>query len=171
MLMPLSTSRLVAGHRKRSVFIRISDSVGRPPPGEIGRLTGHTDMPRAANMSSLFAAVTREIEGEDAFAVGGALEDFRMAQGANGVVIAGTPVLLHAGAREVVVLRVALVIPGAIDQVHDVVDLVIALRPEQLRLGAVAQLFGELLKQVRHGAAQPLEVFETVGAGAGTAPG
>src|SRR5580704_17496564 len=51
MLMPLSTSRLVAGHRKRSVFIRISVSVGRPPPGEIGRLTGHMDTTRAASMS------------------------------------------------------------------------------------------------------------------------
>src|SRR5580704_8797288 len=84
----------------------------------------------------LFTAILGQIEGEDAFVIRRALEHFRMAQGANGIVIAGAPVLLHAGAREVVILRMALVVPGAVDQVHDVVNITIADRPEQLRLWA-----------------------------------
>jgi len=55
----------------------------------------------------LFAAVVGEVEGEDSFVIRGTLKRSRMAQRANGAVIAGAPVLLHAGAREVVVLRVA----------------------------------------------------------------
>jgi hypothetical protein len=56
-----------------------------------------------------------------------------------------------------------LVVPGAVDQVHDVVNLMIADRPEQLRLGAVPR------DQVRHGPAHPLDIFEVVGSGAGAA--
>ena len=53
--------------------------------------------------SLLFTAVISKIEGEDTFVIRGALKYFRMAKGANRVVIAGTPVFLHAGAREFVV--------------------------------------------------------------------
>jgi hypothetical protein len=53
--------------------------------------------------SLLFTAVISEIEGEDTFVIGGAFKYLRMAKGANRVVIAGTPVFLHAGAREFVV--------------------------------------------------------------------
>jgi hypothetical protein len=52
---------------------------------------------------------------------------------------------------------------------HDVVDLVIAICLQQLRLGAVLQILGELLGQICQGPAQPLDVFEAIGAGAGTA--
>jgi hypothetical protein len=90
-----------------------------------------------AGVSSLFATVTAKIEGEDALVIYGALEHFRMAQGANGVVIAGALVLLHAGAREFVILRMPLVVFGVIDELHDVVDLVIGSRPEKLRLATV----------------------------------
>ena len=47
----------------------------------------------------LFAAVVGEAEGEDAFVIRWTLKHFRMAQGANGVVVAGASVLLHAGDR------------------------------------------------------------------------
>ena len=47
----------------------------------------------------LFAAV----EGEHAFVIGGALKHFRMTQRPNRVVIAGAPMLLHAGAGEFVI--------------------------------------------------------------------
>jgi hypothetical protein len=52
---------------------------------------------------AIFTAVFSEIEGEDTFVIRGALKYFRMAQSANGVVIAGTPVFPHAGAREFVI--------------------------------------------------------------------
>ena len=53
---------------------------------------------RPTGVSSLFATVAVKIEGEDTLVIYGALEHFRVAQGANGVVIAGASVLLHAGA-------------------------------------------------------------------------
>ena len=56
------------------------------------------DTPRLVGVAVLFAAVTVEVEGEDAFLIRRALKHFWMAQCADGVVIAGTPVLLHAGA-------------------------------------------------------------------------
>src|SRR5258707_6841222 len=63
----------------------------------------------------------------------------------------------------------ALVVHGAVDQMHDVEDLVITICLKQLRLGAVLQILGELLEQICQGPAQPLDVFEVIGAGAGTA--
>jgi hypothetical protein len=45
----------------------------------------------------LFAAVNSKIERENAFVVRGTSKHLRVAQGTNGVVIAGTPVLLHTG--------------------------------------------------------------------------
>jgi hypothetical protein len=90
----------------------------------------------------LFAAVAKEIEREDALMIRGALKHFRMTQGANCVTRACAPVLLHAGAREVVILRMALVVPGAVDHVRDVVDFMIAYRPEELRFRAVPQIVG-----------------------------
>src|SRR3989442_15988395 len=97
--------------------------------------------------------------------VRGALEHFRVAQGTNGVVIAGAPGLLHAGARKLIILRMALVVLAAVDQLHDVVDLVIGGRSQQLRLRAVLQRLGELLEQVGHRPAHPLGIFEGVRAG------
>jgi hypothetical protein len=58
----------------------------------------------------LFRAVVEKVEGEDAFVIGGPFKHFRMAQSTNRIVIAGTPMLLHACAREVVILRMALVV-------------------------------------------------------------
>ena len=52
---------------------------------------------------------------------------------------------------------------------HDVVDLVIAICLQQLRLGAVLQILGELLEQICQRPAQALDVFEVIGAGAGAA--
>src|SRR5271170_6735063 len=118
--------------------------------------------------SFLFAAVVEQVEGADAFVICRPLKHFWRAQGANGVVIASAPMLLHAGAREVVILRMTLVVLGAVNQVNDVVDLVIADRPEQLRLCAVLETLRELLEQVCHGPAQPLGIFKAIGAGAGT---
>jgi hypothetical protein len=66
----------------------------------------------------LFATVTVEIEREDAFVIGGALKHFRMAQGANGVVVAGASVLLHAGDR----------------RLHACVAQVLATRPNENRM-------------------------------------
>src|SRR5580704_8512860 len=138
------------------------------PWRRVGWLTGRSGEREASIKPFLFAVVVGEVEGEDAFMMSGALKHFRMAQRANGVAIAGAPVLLHAGARKIVVLRLALVVLGAVDQVHDVVDLMIAKRLEQPRLGAVPQRVGEFLEQVGKSPAQALDMFEAIGAGAGT---
>src|SRR5580692_1710274 len=94
--------------------------------------------PQTPDATVLCTAVVGEVEGEDAFAIRGAFKNFRMAERANGIMMTGAPVLPHAGAREVVILRMALVVSGAVDEVHDVVDLMIADRPEELCFGAVA---------------------------------
>jgi hypothetical protein len=59
-----------------------------------------------------------------------------MAQCAAGIVVAGAPVLLHAQARELVVLGMPLVVPRAIDQLNNVVDFAVGSRAEELGLRA-----------------------------------
>lgn len=66
----------------------------------------------------LFAAVVGEVEGEDAFVIRWTLKHFRMAQGANGVVVVGASVLLHAGDR----------------RLHACVAQVLAKRPNENRM-------------------------------------
>src|SRR5579871_1114761 len=74
--------------------------------------------------SMLFAAVAFEIEGEHAIEACGSHENLGMAQRTDRIVVAGTPMVLHREPGKLVVLGVAFVIPGAIDQMDDVVDLV-----------------------------------------------
>jgi hypothetical protein len=79
-----------------------------------------------------------------------------MTQRAARVVVSGAPVLLHAQARELVVLGMAFVVPCAIDQMNDVVDFAVGGSSEQLRFGAVPQVFRQLFEQARDGATQSL---------------
>jgi hypothetical protein len=55
------------------------------------------------------------------------LKDAGMAQ----VVIPGTPLVLHAPTRELVILRSPLITLGVVDETDDVVDLLINRIPEQ----------------------------------------
>ncbi len=75
--------------------------------------------------------------------------------------------LLHALMRELVILRWPLIVLGAVDQVHDVVDLSIAHVSQQCGLRAAAEIVRQLVKQIGSGAAKPLNTLEGVGAGAG----
>ena len=77
----------------------------------------------------LFATILLKIEGGDAVRPGRALQHLGVAQRAHGVVVAGAPMILHRQAGKLVVLRVAFVVLRAIDQVHDVVDVVIGDEP------------------------------------------
>src|ERR1700733_11391815 len=166
-LMSLSTVRPVSGQRNRSVFSSLSISILEA--NITSRRLGDRRAKRARRIDQilLLAAIAEEVEGEDAFAIGGALQHLWMAQRANGVVKAGLPMLLHTGARKVVILRMALVVLGAIDQVHNVVDFVITKRMQELRLGAVAQRLGKLREQGGKRPAQPLNAFEAISPGAG----
>src|SRR5258708_39615688 len=73
----------------------------------------------------LFAAVVGEIEGGYALPIARPLEHLAVPQRARRVVIAGAPVVFHGQSRKFVVLRISFVVLGAIDQVHDAVDLAI----------------------------------------------
>jgi hypothetical protein len=84
--------------------------------------------------SSLLTSVCGEVESKDAFMIGRPLKHFGMAQGTDYVVIPGTPMVLHAPTRELVILRRPLVTLGAVDEMDDVVDLSISHIPEQRRL-------------------------------------
>jgi hypothetical protein len=63
-----------------------------------------------------------------------ALKYLLMPQRAHRVVVSSAPVILHRKTREV--LRVAFVVPRAVDEVHDVVDLTVGGRAE-LRLAGL----------------------------------
>jgi hypothetical protein len=71
----------------------------------------------------LLTSIYGEIESEDAFVVGRPPNHFRMAQGMDRVVIPSPPMLFHALTREFAILRWPLIVLGAVDQLHDVVDL------------------------------------------------
>src|SRR3981189_858602 len=89
-----------------------------------------------------------------------------MAQGTARVIIPGPPMLLHALTRELVVLRWPLVVLGAVDQVHDVIDFSITHISQHCRLRATAKIARQLVKQIGGGAANPLYTLKGVGAGA-----
>ena len=72
-------------------------------------------------MAASIATIVSEVEGAYAFPVR-TLQNLGVTQCAPRVVVAGAPMLLHAQPRELVVLGMALVIPGAIDQMNDAVD-------------------------------------------------
>src|SRR5580658_1494571 len=110
--------------------------------------------------------VLREVEGHDALEVVRPGERLGMAQGAHRIVIACAPVVLHAVTREFIVLGVALVLLGPIDELDEVVYLGARVRLQQRDFGAVAQLVGKLVQQARDGIAQLLGVAEAVRAAA-----
>src|SRR5262245_49933064 len=93
-----------------------------------------------------FAARLGEVEGEHTFQMAWPLEHLFMPQRAHRVVVASAPVVLHRETRELVVLRVAFVVLRAVDKVHDVVDLMVGGRAEDLRLLARFQIVGQLLQ-------------------------
>src|SRR5260370_21112789 len=87
-----------------------------------------------------------------------------MAQGTDYVVIPGTPVVLHAPTRELVILRRPLITLGAEDEMDDVVDLSISHIPQQRGLRTAAELVRQFIKQIVADAAKPLCAFYVVGA-------
>jgi hypothetical protein len=82
----------------------------------------------AASQPALFAAVDGEIEGEDALGVLRPLEDLRLAERADGVVIARAPVFFHALPGELVVLRATFVALRPVYEMNQVVDFAIRFR-------------------------------------------
>src|SRR6516225_7005310 len=86
-----------------------------------------------------FAAVMCKVEGENPFEVGRPFQHLGMPQRAHGILVAGAPMLLHRQARELVVLRVALVMLRAIDQMDDAVGLVVGNAAQELCLLTVAE--------------------------------
>src|SRR5581483_11479434 len=94
-----------------------------------------------------FAAVLGHVEHEDAVAALRTLQHLGMAKRAGGIVIARAPVVLHASARELVVLGIALVFLRSIDELDEIPRLGPARRPQQLDLGACRQLLRQLLDE------------------------
>lgn len=83
------------------------------------------------------------------------------------VVIPSPRMLLHALTREFVILRWPLIVLGAVDQLHDVVDLSINRVSQQCGLRATAEIVRQHVKKIGRGAAKPLYTLEGVGPGAG----
>src|ERR1700732_3271929 len=78
-------------------------------------------------------AVMGKVEGRELLAVASALEHLGMAQRAHRVVVAGTPMLRHGQAGELIVFRVAFIASRAIDEVHEVVGVASRDRGQELR--------------------------------------
>src|ERR1700756_1349068 len=109
-----------------------------------------------------FPSVLREIESHDALEVVRPCKHLGMAQGADRIVVPCLPVVLHAEAREFVVLRVPFVLLGAIDELDEVVHLGGGVPLEERHLRAIPKILGELLQQSRDGIPKLLGVPEPV---------
>src|SRR5438105_12928640 len=116
-----------------------------------------------------FAAVVGEIENEYAIDALRALEDLRMAQRADRVMIPGAPMVLHARARELIILRFTFVSLRAVNQLDEVVDLLSCGRLQDLALWAVLEILRHLFQKRRQGTTQLLQIFEAVGIRTGAA--
>src|SRR6202043_2862467 len=114
------------------------------------------------SVSRLFAPVDSKIERKETFVVVGALENVGVAQCAASVVVAGAPMLFHTEPRELVILGVTLVVPGAVYELNDVVDLTVRGGAEQLCVRRIPQIVRQLLKQAGSRAPQFLNVPELV---------
>ena len=68
----------------------------------------------------------RNVEGRYTLGIFRPRNRFGMAQRMHRVVVTGPPVLLHATARELVVLGVAFILLGPVDQVYQAVDFLVA---------------------------------------------
>ena len=68
------------------------------------------------------------VEGANAFQLVRTLQHFRMAQRANGILVTSLPVFFHGPARELVVLRMALVVLAAVDQMIRTTNFFLPLR-------------------------------------------
>jgi hypothetical protein len=92
----------------------------------------------------LFTSVGGEIESEDALVVCRTFQYLAMTQRAARIVVPGTPMLLHAQSRELVVLGMTFIVLCPIDQMNDVVDLVFGDSAEQPRFRTVLSSSGIL---------------------------
>src|SRR5262249_13911337 len=110
-----------------------------------------------------------EIEDEDPVTAFWPLQYFGMAQRPHRVLIPGTPMVLHGQSRELIILRLALVVPRVVNQVDDVVDLGTADPVQRLHLIAVAQLGRQLAQQTDNSRADLVNMLEVVGVGSGAA--
>jgi hypothetical protein len=109
----------------------------------------------ALSAVDLLAAVPRQIEGKKTFRVRRPFEYLLVVQRSSRVVVSRPPMLLHAGAREFVVLRMSFVVSGAVNQVHDVEDLAVRCGGQQLGLQSVLQIFRKPIQQRRSRAPAP----------------
>src|ERR1700730_13828530 len=97
----------------------------------------------------LFATILLKIERGDAVRTGRAGQHLGMTKGAQRIVITGAPMILHREAGKLVVLGVAFVVPRAIDQVDETVDIVRGSRPEEPDVLLRAQLFWQAAQERR----------------------
>lgn len=116
----------------------------------------------ALSAADLLATVPRQIERKKIFRVRRPVEYLFVAQRSSRVLVSRPPMLLHAGAREFVVLRMSFVVSGAVNQMHDVEDLAVRRGGQQLGLRSVLQIFRQLIQQRGSRAPKLLRPLEIV---------
>src|SRR5690349_381909 len=92
----------------------------------------------------LLATVLMHVEDEDAVRARRSLEHLAMPERAHRIVVADTPMLLHAPAGELVVLRIAFVFLGPIDELNQVADLAFRQAAQRRHLRAVREFRRQL---------------------------
>ncbi len=90
-----------------------------------------------------------KVEDRDTIVAVGPFQHLRVAKGTDRIVVAGVPLLLHAEPGERVVLGVALVVPVAIGQLDEAIDLAIGLGGEKLRFRTASDGRRETVEQFR----------------------
>src|SRR5262249_44666391 len=85
-----------------------------------------------------------------------------MAQRTHRVVVPGVPVVDHAVAGKLVILGLDFVILGAVDQVHDLVDVAVRGAPKQFSLVRFEDFGWNLFQKSREGHADALDLFEVI---------
>src|SRR5215510_12446466 len=101
--------------------------------------------PRLAARGSI--AIIGKVEDGEFLAIARALEHLGMAQRANGVVVAGAPMLRHGYPGEFIVFRVAFVASRSIDEMHEVVGVALRARGQELGFLALLELVLQLVQE------------------------
>jgi hypothetical protein len=86
-----------------------------------------------------FAAILSEIESHDACLIARSFEHLRVAQRADRIMVTSAPVLLHAPARKLVILRAVFALSGPVDQLDEVVHFAIGIVTEKLAFRTIPQ--------------------------------
>src|SRR6185369_16627665 len=117
---------------------------------------------RACDLKNSFATLRGKVKCIDTFVISRTFKHLAMTQRATDVVVTSAPMLLHAQSRKLVVLRMAFIIFGPIDQMDDVVNLAFRDTIEKPSLRACLQILRQFFEETRKSMSQLLFILELI---------